>query len=210
MPKNSTGAYTTGEAKRIEINFLFKHGYIKKGKTINKVLKWVDGQGNPNGNIGIMSVFTEIEKYIQLSYTLTEQNGNKVDRNYKIYIEGIKSNLGKGFNYYFLCPVSNRMCKILYSAYGSFYFKSRDSYQNRIYYDCQIVSKHYYPMQRYFTLEKKLEKLCRKKHRETYNGEKTRSVKRIDKVEQDLYYWDRIRMGGFEQTLQRMLIKKNK
>ncbi len=210
MPKNSTGAFTTGEAKKIEMSFLFKYGYIEKGKIISKVLNWVDGQGNSNGKIGITSVFTEDEKYIELNYILTEHNGDKYDRKYKVYITGVKSNLGKGFNYYFLCPLSNRRCKILYGAYGSHYFKSRESYQNRIYYDCQIVSKYYYPMQRYFALDKKLQKLCREKHRESYNGAKTRSVKRIDKVEQDLYYWDVIRMKGFEQTMQRMLLKKNR
>lgn len=210
MPKNSTGAYTTGEAKKIDIDFLFKNGFIQKGATINRNLAWVDGQGNPCGNIGLLSVFTDDEKYIQLIYTLTDSDGEKHKRDYKIYIEGVKSNLGKGYNYYFQCPVSNRRCKILYGAYGSHYFKSRESYQNRIYYDCQIVSKHYYPMQRYFSLDKKLQKLCREKHRETYNGKKTRSVKRIDKVEQELYYWDVIRMNGFEQTLQKMLLKKNR
>lgn len=210
MPKYSTGAYTTGEALRIEINFLFKNGFIENGKILNKSLMWTDANGNPCGNIGVMSVFTNDEKYIQLNYTLTESNGDEYKRNYKVYITGVKSNLGKGLNYYFLCPVSNRRCKILYGAYGSHYFKSRESYQNRIYYDCQIASKHYYSIQRYFTLEKRLEKLCRKKHRETYNGAKTRSVKNIDKVEQELYYWDRIRMSGFMETMQRMLYKKNR
>lgn len=210
MPKNSTGAYTTGEAKRIEIDYLFKNGFIEKDRVINRALYWTDANGDSCGNISIMSVFKDEEKYIQLNYTLTERNGDKIDRNYKIAIEGIKSNLGKGYNYYFLCPVSDRRCKILYMAYGSHYFKARESYQNRIYYDCQIVSKQYYPMQRYFTLEKRLEKLCGKKYRETYKGRTTRSLKRIDKVEQELYYWDRNRMGGFVQTMERMLLKKNR
>lgn len=208
MPKNSTGAYTTGESKRIEIDYLFKNGFIEKDNVIHRALFWSDEQGNTCGNINIMSEFTDEEKYIQLTYTLTEHNGEQIKRNYKIGIEGVESNLGKGYNYYFLCPVSNRRCKILYMAYGSHYFKSRESYQNRIYYACQIASKQYYPMQRYFTLDKKLEKLCSKKCRETYKGKKTRSLKRIEKVEQELYYWDRVRMNGFVDTMQRMLRKK--
>lgn len=45
--------------------------------------------------------------------------------------------------------------------------------------------------------------------REAYansQGHQQRTVNRIDKVEQELYYWDRISMGGFVETMEKMLL----
>ncbi len=167
MGRRSTGAYTTGEVKRIELSYLLKQGFIIKDKRTTGVLSWT----NTNCTISIETCYQENEKYIELSYTTTNKNdGTKKVFNYKIDIVAIPSNLGNGEVLYFVCPVSGNRCRILYKAYSSDIWKSRDAYQNRIYYSLQQCSKLDRYNTKYWILEKRLTKHPMKKVNETYRG----------------------------------------
>jgi hypothetical protein len=125
---------------------------------------------------------------------------------YKVYLEGIKSNLGKGTVYYFLCPVSNRKCRVLYLAYGSHYFKSRYAYRNRIYYNCESCSKRDYANTRYWKLQKKYDNLIKINFREFYNGKETRTLNKIDNLRNQVEYFDYARMLEVENYMKRKKI----
>lgn len=194
MPKPSQGIATAEGSKKLGINNLLKQGYIKKNcKEIN-ILSWSNNFGDKTGIISLESCFSDVEKWIRLIYTSSDHyTGNKYDVDYKVKIIGIPSNLGKGFNYYFICPFSYRKCKILYSAYGSHYFKSRYAYTYPIYYNCQVCSKRDYTNTRYWDCKNKLDKLIESNFRESYKGSKTRSLERIEILANRVKYFDSLR-----------------
>jgi hypothetical protein len=186
MGRNSTGAITTGSALRLELSYLLKQGIIPKQGIRTGYLSWTNGS----------EMYYEIEntsqnQYIRLKYSNTNYSGEVNDLDYKIQLDSIPSNLGRGRIWYFVCPFTGRKARILYKCYGSLYFKSMKAYQRRIYYSSQISSKLNFNNDRYFDLEKQLEKLRPKK--KSYQGKETRIWKRIRRLEAQLDYHDFLR-----------------
>lgn len=192
MPYRSQGIATAEGSKRIELKKLFK-SYIKKGYTAKGVMSWTDSWDNETGSIGIETCFLDNEKWIRLKYSITNNQGEQNNFDYKVYLMPVKSNLGIGKVYYLQCPVSNQLCRVLYMAYGSHYFKCRSAYQNRIYYESQRVSKVYYPTNRYYKLEKMLEDMNKTRMKKTYKGKITKSYERYLKRENECNYFDNAR-----------------
>ena len=185
MGRYSTGAITTGEAQRIGISYLFKQGFISKGKTIQGRLSWNNGS-----SIGFISELSEGKQEIRLYYQNQKPTGEINDLDYRIQLSSIPSNLGRGLIWYFICPITGRKARILYKCYGSLHFKSRRAYQNRIYYSSQIASKNNFHNERFFSLEREIEKLqplIRKKH---YQGKETRLQERIRNLKHRKEYHD--------------------
>jgi hypothetical protein len=187
MGRHSTGALTTKEIKRIELSYLLKNGYIVKGKHIASSLSWTCGS-----SAGFESKYFENEAYIRLNYTNTKYSTNEVTKHdYKIQLVTIPSNLGKGNLLYMLCPVTNKRCRILYCAYDSTIWKSREAYKNRIYYQDQLDPKSVRPYKYLFT-DRIMDELYSKKKKSHYRGKPTRIMKRIEKLNQkhDLAFLD--------------------
>lgn len=201
MPNYSRDVYTTDECRRIELSYLFKNKLIEKGCIIpNIVLSWSNGFGK-SSSIGIETCLTDEEQYIRLHYTITKSDGSKKDMDYKIYLHSQPSNLGKGEVYYFICPVSNKKCRILYMAYGSEIYKSKQAYRNRIYYPIQTVSKNYYYLQRYFDLERLAEKMARGKMKTHYRGKPTKTYLRYMKLFDRLETADHLGAMAFKRKM---------
>lgn len=203
MGRLSTGAVTTGEAQRLEISYLFREGYISKGRFISGSLSWNNGN-----SIGIESELSKWKQEIRLKYQNHSYHSGAVnDLDYKIQLTSIPSNLGRGQIYYFICPITGRKARILYKCYGSLYFKSRKAYHGRIYYSSQIASKNNLHNERYFSLEKEIDKLkphIRKRH---YQGKETRLQGRIRKLEAEKEYHDFIRFHSLPKSIMKMLVK---
>jgi hypothetical protein len=113
---------------------------------------------------------------------------------YKIYFTSAPSNLGRGKVYYFVCPISNKRARILYKCYGSLYWKHREAYNNRIYYDSQLYSKKYYTNGRFWDLTHDLEELNKRIVKTHYKGKETHLIKRRNKLikRKDIYDFDRL------------------
>lgn len=197
MGRNTTGSITTGQAMRIELKYLFKNGYLVKNGHVSGNLSWNNGS-----SISIKSAFTESQKNIILTYTVTDRNsGQKSNYEETIYFDSVPSNLGKGRIYYFVCPESGQRCKILYMCYGSHVFKARKAYHNRIYYELQVQSKQYYYNERYFQVEKMLNKLYSERKSYYYKGRPTKRLKKLKKLQQDIVKLDQIRFLNFSSFL---------
>ena len=146
-----------------------------------------------------------------VSYSITSRtDGTKTDRRYKVYLHEVDSNLGKGKVLYFLCPQSGAKCRILYQAYDSVLFKSRDSYRNRLYYDCQQTSKLNRYNDNYWRIEKHLEKVkkeaCHGKR--TYKGELTKAAQRYNKLVYKQGEMDQLRWTmGVQKSLKKIIGK---
>jgi hypothetical protein len=188
MGRNSTGVLTTGECKRIELSKLKKSGYLEKGNYSACQYAWTDGStivitfDTRNGN-----------GHMRLQYVTTYKDGRKEEHDYKVRIVSVPSNLGKGEVLYFVCPVSSKLCRVLYKAYGCPIWKCRHAYQNRIYYQSQLSSHKDRYNDRYWAVEKKLEAQRAKRRTYTYKGKATKRAERIEKLIDAQTHWDRLR-----------------
>jgi hypothetical protein len=190
MGRKSTGAYTTGECKRIELSYLLKEGYLVKGRRTMATLSWT----NTSSEITILTCYKEDEKYIELIYTTTYRNDGSTKKfRYKVYIQAVPSNLGKGEVLYFICPESGNKCRILYKAYLCDIWKSRTAYSHRIYYSLQQCSKLDRYNTKYWILDKKLYPPKRKRVNATYNGVKSRTAIRNEKMWDEYDRMERLR-----------------
>lgn len=209
MGRWSTGSWQIQEAARIELSFLLKHGYLKKGKLVRGTLQW-HRRGEPTGSITIISSYFENEVWLRLMYKLTDRaTGEVKEYDYKIYLEAVPSNLGKSEVLYFVCPVSGRRCRILYRAYGYERWKSREAYQNRLYYPGQKCSKYGRDNERFFRTEEVLEKLEKLRRTSTYKGKPTNRAIRMSLLEHRRFYLERRRMSpeNFPKSLRALVFQ---
>ena len=194
--KVSFPAQTVSGSCRIDMRFMLRNKYIIRGSETFGVLEWTKGQ-----SIVYKCKITTDEKYLQLFYSVKNRNGYLEELDYKIYIDEVDSNLGKGTILYFLCPESGKRSRILISAYGEPKFLNREYYETkyglRIYYGCQKTSKNDYHNTRYFDIKRKVEKLeseLKEKHRKThYRGKPTKDQRRLIKLRSEMEHHNKKR-----------------
>jgi hypothetical protein len=176
---------TTSGVMRIELRWMLDNGYFIEGEEKKGIMRWTDGS-----SLIAVAINTGERISLELFYTIEEQ-----EVNYTINLVRSPSNLGKGKLLYFICPISGEKCRILYKAYGSQIFKSRGSYSYKLYYEIQTSSKNYLHTNRYFNLERRLEKLYSLRASTTYKGRETKRSLLIKKLEDkqkiaDSFRWD--------------------
>jgi hypothetical protein len=127
MGRPSTGAWTVYESLRIELTYLLKHNYFRKGRIASGNLDWSNQHGKKLGSIGLICCYGSLdtEKFIVLKYTVTDRSGKKTALNYRVWLIEVDSNLGKGKVLYFKCPRLGQALQNIYKAYDSDIFKSR-------------------------------------------------------------------------------------
>jgi len=192
MPKPLQGIETVDECRKLDIKVFTNPHIISKNLNYKGVLSWRTENGDNLDKIGVEVNLSSEEGYVRLNY-FVKSGINYKEIDYKINLVSVKSNLGKGEIYYFLCPMTDLRCRILYMAYGSDYFKSRFAYRNRIYYDCQTYSHKLYSVNRYFYLKDKYERTIKINYRKSYRGMKTRSFEKIEKLKEKVNYFDKRR-----------------
>lgn len=190
---------TVGDAEQLNLSQLIKAGAIKKGEDISSSITFSSGS-----SVSFFSTYSDQEKYIQLSYSI-----NKKERTEKINLATLPSNLGKGEILYFLCPVRYRLCRILYRAYSSEIWKSREAYRNRIYYPLQLHAQVGRANSRYWYYERKLEYLYNQRQSYSFKGRPTKRLQRIEAIEErrDEANQQRWSIGSFPVSIQKILHK---
>ena len=206
MGRNKTGAIFTSEARRLDLSFLLKKGFLKKNAKIQGVINW-SIRDEPTGSMSILSNHSPDEKYIRVSYTVTGFDGVKTSLDYKVDLIEVESNLGKGKVLYMVCPESKKRCRILYLAYGANKFKCREAYQNRLYFSTQKSSKLDFWNTKYFEMVSKLEKFGSLRTT-THKGVPTKRALRYDKLMIERNYCDAQRWEGFEERLIGRAVKR--
>jgi len=191
MGRNYTTKATTEGALRIELKLLLDMGFFKPKQKASTTLSWTSG-----ASIYITGTHLGDEVYMRLQYVVTDSMGEKVEMNYKIHLDRVPSNLGRGEILYFICPSTGNRCRILYCTLGSHYFACKKAYKNSLYYHSQTVSKKYRDTDRFFTLEERLEKLYSRRATKYYNGKKSRRAKLIDRLEREQEIVDIRRWGA--------------
>lgn len=164
---------TVEDCKTISISKLKEWNYLDYGKK-SGVISW-SRNGENTGRINIEVYVTEFTKYILLSY-----NSNGTDINYRIDIESLNSNLGKGEILYFVCPQTKKYCRKLYLKGG--YFLHRTAFKE-LYYSKQIESKKNRDLLRIFESaflsDEVYEERYKKYFKTHYNGKPTKKYLRL-------------------------------
>jgi len=176
MGRDSTGAPIVEATMRISLSYLLQKGYIRKGCIAKGVLKWTNG-----GEMLVESFYSDRDKYIRLTYTSKGQD-RTINHDYKIRLAAKPSNLGKGEVLYFVCPISNRLCRTLFFSFRTRTFVCRQAYPFRLYYRSQLSSTLSKANDQFWSIEKILEELAKRKETFVYNGKKTRYALRVERL----------------------------
>lgn len=120
MPKPYTFPQIIDEFKSISVTDLKKLGYFVMNKSVKGNVNWTNN-GNITSSITVevfMSEYSDVF-FARFIYTC---NGTKY--NYKVGLELIQSNLGKGKVIYFVCPFTKRRCRKLHLIDEKFIHRS--------------------------------------------------------------------------------------
>lgn len=173
MGRYTTGALTTSEVLKLDINELKRSGRLIAGAEVTGYITWTN-----NASVSFRTHYGK-EIYIELFYM---HKGEPVRE--RVEIGRVDSNLGRGEVLYFICPIRRRKARILYLAYGSRIFKSREAYRNRIYYPGQISSKPGRALTRYWELGKKIDRLDSLRDQSLYKGSPTKRYERLEQLQE--------------------------
>ena len=102
---------------QLKVSELKKWEYLNPNKIQSGTITW-NRNGNKTGSISITVITSKKNPFVEFSYTYNDNS-----RNYKVKLISVPSNLGKGIIWYFLCPKTNKRCRILYSISGYFYHR---------------------------------------------------------------------------------------
>ena len=92
---------------------------------------------------------------------------NEVPYDYQVQLEAVASNLGRGVYYLFVCPLSRRRAKALYSCWGSSYFAHRVALGVK--YEPQYVAGPFGAVVPYYKRSLQAERALEKSNRKTYS-----------------------------------------
>lgn len=169
---------------KLEIWWLKKYGYLD-GYRSGKII-WKYDYEEHGDNIGITSsVDGGDSKYLTLSYTQTDHDGNKENLDYQVRLTTTPCNFG-GYRYWFICPLSkngitcNKRVGVLYL--GDKYFGCRHCYD--LTYDSKNRNRRsmHAPLFQAMYDSKKADELRKQIKRCFYNGKPTRKFKRFLKL----------------------------
>ena len=197
--RGNSNSLTIGEAVRLNIDNLKKTKCIVKGAVTTFTTKW-----NTGAAINAKIKYTETEKTILLNYSYNQKPIENL-----IQIVEVKSNLGKGFNLYFICPITGNKCKTLFCSYSSQIFKSRLAYSKRIYYSTQICSKVFRISARYFNTDKAVNRMYKLRSTKEYNGKETKRHKRLIALIDKRAYLDELRNEELDRYLEKLYSNYN-
>lgn len=177
MGRISTMPTLYDEALQMNITKLVKWGFLEQGEIKNGTLNW-SRNGNPTGSISVIVNTRNEQPYIELDYKFRDE-----PRKYKVFLTSIPSNLNKGLIWYFLCPVTHKRCRKLYSIGG--YFLHREAFKG-CFYESQIQSKHYRFLDKnygmYFKFDEIYTALHKKHFKKNYAGKPTKRYLKLKKL----------------------------
>ena len=116
-------------------------------------------------------------------------------KDYKVQIEKIPSNLGKGFLYYFICPRTYKRCRKLYKPKGSNQYLSRTAYR-KLYYRSQLLSGNARVWSQHHKHQRKADKLKAEIVKTHHRGKPTKKQIKLKRLESKATYYERKGLSG--------------
>ncbi len=193
MPKFPTFPTLYNEALQISISKLKEWKYLNTGQIKSGTITW-SRNGNETGSISIKVNTHSEQPYIELDYKFRNE-----PRNYKVSLVSMPSNLGVSVIWYFLCPMTNKRCRKLYSIDG--YFLHREAFKGCMY-ESQTHSKRFRQMDKtfgaYFKTDELYSQLNQKYFKRTYAGKPTKKFLRL---QEQIQQAEKISYLEFEKAL---------
>jgi hypothetical protein len=180
MGRPYTGADTTANAPKLKLSDLLRAGLFRELGTINAKIRW-----NEDHCCELEAVTLEHTRYVDLTTHHLDPYGTPYTGTQRIYLISKPSNLGRGRVLYFRCPQTHSPCRILYRAYWSNTWRSRNGYHRSLFYPIQTMSGWTRHAQREIYAEAKLERLDAMRTTTTYKGKPTRRAIRTAEMEQE-------------------------
>lgn len=176
MPKLATYPTLYNEVLKLHISKLKKWGYINSEYQKSGTINW-SKNGRNTGSITIETKTNNEGLYILLDYKYKNE-----PRTYKVQLTTVQSNLNNGAIWYFICPITNKRCRILYNVGG--YFLHREAFKG-CFYETQTQSKKQRDLdktlKRVFGSETYINEMEKKYFKKTYAGKPTKRYLRIQK-----------------------------
>jgi len=192
MPRFANYPTTIEDVKTISLTKLKEWNYLTIGKR-SGVISW-SRNGIVHSKIDIEVEINEYSGYLLLNYKCNDQL-----RKYKVRIERLPSNLGKGEIMYFVCPSTGKYCRKLY--FSDTYFLHREAFTGLMYQN-QIESKKNRQLHKIFDKvflsDEVYEKRYKKYFKTHYNGKPT---KRYLKLENKIRTAESYPVGTLETLL---------
>lgn len=180
MPKLYTFPTLYDDTLKIHLSRLKKLGLLNPNQINWGSIKW-SRKENPTGSISIFVNTFGKKPFIELGYTYKEEQ-----KKYTVYLTSKPSNLKRGEIWYFICPVTEKLCRKLYFNDG--YFLHRDAFKG-CFYEKQTQSKKYRKLDKtlgaYLKREQLYSELDRKYFKKFYSGKPTKKYLRIMKKIQE-------------------------
>lgn len=145
------------------------------------------------------------DPYLRFAYSY-----DGIVKDYRVTLSSVPSNLGKGEIYYFICPVNGSRCRKLYWCEESGLLQSRTAFKERLYYYYQLSSEYNYSNDRYWSVEMQLKELYSKVVKSHYRGHKTRLQLRIERLEEKLERFDKLRWTKVPLAIKKMLDERKR
>ena len=167
MPNNTSNPFIIDHAETINVSEIIKQGYLIYNRRAPYKTE--------NGSLQITSTKIDYDPTLILDY----KYGNNT-YNYEVCLIALNSNLGKGFVWFFECPITYKRCRKLYLYRGR--FSHRSVIQDGMY-ENQTQSKKIRRIEKYsksyFNLEQNAKKLYSKNFKTKYNGKLTKLFLRL-------------------------------
>ncbi len=182
MGRHYSGSWTVNRATVLRISDVRQ--LLKQGHTVT-----AEATFPALGSMELHADWTGPQPFLRLRYQ--HINGTLYD--YRIGIDAVKSNLGRGQLFYFRCPETGRRCRMLYMAYNYPSFKAREAYRIRLYYPKQLTGGRGRYNALYWMAEEQLEQLSQRRQSLLYAGRPTRYARKIDALEERLQHLNVLR-----------------
>lgn len=178
MPKPQTFPTLYDDALQVSITKLKEFGYLKPDTFSAATLSW-SRQGEEFASISITINTQHKQPYLELDYKFNDD-----PRKYNVALVSKPSNLGKGKVWYFVCPVTKKRCRKLYSVGG--YFLHREAHKGCMY-KSQTESKFIRKLTQRYSVGwegREYDQLHQKHLKKHYKGKPTKRYLRIiNKIE---------------------------
>lgn len=175
MAKWSSMPDEVESARTIKMKFLRDNDIVKPNNFKSGSIIWTSANGNKN-TISYSVRTEDAEGVLRLNYVHNEIN----ERDYEVKLITRKSNLGDGLIWFFVCPSSKKVCRILHLNSG--YFLHRTAFNN-FYYEQQTKSKKWRLLYSKSYADAFRDDLFFEMHKKNmkkfYKGKTTRTFKRL-------------------------------
>jgi hypothetical protein len=176
MAKQHTFPTLYNDVRTLSTAFLRDNGYLKPSQWQTGIVTW-RRNGEKVASISIAVDTSSPNPYVELDYSY---QGNPI--RYKVRLIQQPSNLGRGFQWYFVCPNTGKRCRKLYLISG--YFYHREAFKGCMY-EKQTQSKYARLLDKNFGLlfrtDELYDQLCKKYFKKRYAGKPTKRYLQITK-----------------------------